>query len=77
VCATPSGAVAPALQPSWIEAPRQHATDAALRAAGVLARHLVASREPDQAAAVLDDAITVVDPFSEDLYAQLIRLHQD
>ena len=71
------GELAPALHPAWIEAPRRHATDAALTAATDLARHLTESGEPDQAAAVLDYAITVVDPFNEGLYAQLIRLHQD
>ena len=71
------GELADALHPEWIEAPRRHATDAALTAAVNLAQHLADSGETDQAAAILEHAITVIDPFDEGLYGQLIRLHDD
>ena len=71
------GELADALYPQWIEVPRRQATDAALTATANLAQHLVDSGEPDQAAAVLDHAIAVIDPLEEGLYGRLIRLHYD
>src|SRR3954452_12203194 len=59
------GELAPDLHAEWIEAPRRHAARAAIGTALDLARHLEDADDPDQAVAVLQHAIAVVDPYNE------------
>lgn len=69
------GELAPSIHELWIEAPRQHATRQALDATDGLAR-LLADTHPTQAVAVLEHALTTIDPTNEALYQLLIQLHQ-
>jgi DNA-binding SARP family transcriptional activator/nucleoid-associated protein YgaU len=71
------GPLAPDLHADWIDAPRRHATRAAITAALDLARYLEDGEDPDQAVAVLQHGIAAIDPYNEALYARLIRLHRD
>lgn len=71
------GPLAPDLHADWIDAPRRHATRAAITAALDLARYLEDGEDPDQAVAILQHSIAAIDPCNEALYARLIRLHRD
>jgi hypothetical protein len=70
------GDLAPDVCAEWIEAPRRHAARTAITAALNLAEHLEHHDGPDQAVALLEHAIAVIDPYNEAPYAQLIRLHR-